>query len=798
VIGAADIEALLADGREELRLEDAPVDNSALRAVRGVRRLFIERSPTLSSLATLDCPGLVELSLAGCEKLTARGLAKLAELTELEVLDLSGGIATDALLKKLALPRLRVLDISRAEGRSAITGAGLKKLEAPALEVLKMRGAHDAAGVWQGLARFPRLRSLDFTGGYLGERRGLKTLEALEELIAPDLRYTALGKAFFEELEAMVALRRVDLRGSRLEKRYLKQLAAKRPELELLHEELPAEAPAPPAAVVAPPAGENRSVPELSSLLRYVERSDGTYNRTVPGVEPVVEVLEAAAAEVDPAWLADHLAGDLEPLDTVAALMVAARVVEQRGLEPPLDAALIERVTDARTATTSVQRATPRWFLGALALDAVLDAAGGRLPELLRAGLSNRDRPHLAQRVLRERPSAELGELVVEVVLDPSGPAEVRWNGVLALHDVGKRAGPYADARLRALDGLTELLIAGEDARLVRLANAGLVRLSPAHAARWRESGAAPSAPSDEELRAVACGPDGDERLEATRELILRDARAALARVVDDALERDLPARGDVDRCLVEAAEALGDEVQPRLAAIARDPQRSSIARYSAYRAARGLEAWAERALVDEDTPAQLRALLAEPGLPQAAQPELVAALRAGPARVRTKAVHALHSRMTEGGPRGQRAQLESLVDDEIARALRLMVDEREEGAAIATRWLALLGAAEDRERVVEGAARAGGFVSAGMEEPLKRLLSTHRSAGPERESIFENAVRVGYPENADRLGAAIIARWAALRLEAGDTDGARAGAAEAARRDPASLVARRVLKALG
>ncbi|MBL8737021.1 MAG: hypothetical protein JNL12_11380, partial [Planctomycetes bacterium] len=240
-----------------------------LRMLRHLDLSFDHGFEEVGVAAILQCRELRSLSLAGCQQLHGRLLARLHELPQLELLDLSaidgmnwragtaeldlpearaaleharrlagqGGMGpTDAALEGLArCPKLRTLDI----GNGHWTGAGLAELGAlrslreldafggqdpshgfvaslpKELERLDLCGEYGDALCSEIAAHLPKLRHLNLAACYRITERGLAALLANQALRSLDLRQMrGLGPGFAATLATGAHLERLDLRHS--------------------------------------------------------------------------------------------------------------------------------------------------------------------------------------------------------------------------------------------------------------------------------------------------------------------------------------------------------------------------------------------------------------------------------------------------------------------------------------------------------------------------------------------------------------------------------------------------------
>lgn len=240
-----------------------------LRVLRHLDLSFNHGFEEAGVRAILQCRELRSLSLEGCQQLHGRLLARLHELPQLEILDLSaidgmnwragtadidlpearaaleharrlagqGGMGpSDAAIEGLArCPKLRTLDI----GNGHWTGAGLAELGAlRSLRELNAFGGHDpstgfVASLPKELERLelcgeygdalcteiathlPNLRHLNLAACYQITERGLAALLANRALRSLDLRQMrGLGPGFAAVLAKGAHLERLDLRHS--------------------------------------------------------------------------------------------------------------------------------------------------------------------------------------------------------------------------------------------------------------------------------------------------------------------------------------------------------------------------------------------------------------------------------------------------------------------------------------------------------------------------------------------------------------------------------------------------------
>jgi len=130
-----------------------------------------------------DIPSLRHLKVWWRLPITERGIAYLAECTQLEQIELGKLPATDRNLAQLkALPRLKGLDVSG--GESKVTDAGMVHVgQMKQLESLSLPSAISDVGVAQ-LAGLKKLKSLQIGGpitdGGISRLAGLQNLEELE------------------------------------------------------------------------------------------------------------------------------------------------------------------------------------------------------------------------------------------------------------------------------------------------------------------------------------------------------------------------------------------------------------------------------------------------------------------------------------------------------------------------------------------------------------------------------------------------------------------------------------------
>jgi hypothetical protein len=176
----------------------------------------------LARLAAIKSLRVLDFS-AGATRITDAGLAHLAELPMLEELGLSRAAITEEGTKRLGTLRtLRRLDLSF----TPVTDAGLEPIASlRKLESLNLVGTGITDAGLQHVARLKNLRELELGSTAITEN-GLSHVAKLGKLESLNLSNRPITDAGLEPLAAMTSLRELDLSRTRITDAGLQRLAA--------------------------------------------------------------------------------------------------------------------------------------------------------------------------------------------------------------------------------------------------------------------------------------------------------------------------------------------------------------------------------------------------------------------------------------------------------------------------------------------------------------------------------------------------------------------------------------------
>jgi hypothetical protein len=173
-------------------------------AARQVAGLSLGPDVTDAGLAALEAfGGITRLDLAGCTRITARGLEHVGRMWGLEALDLWSALKVDddALAHLAGLSQLVTLNLRKCAKLTARGVAHLAGLEA--LAVLSLGGCTKVAdAALLHLARLPQLTALDLSSCPIGDA-GLACLGGLSELTILNLSWTKVTAAGLEQLASL-------------------------------------------------------------------------------------------------------------------------------------------------------------------------------------------------------------------------------------------------------------------------------------------------------------------------------------------------------------------------------------------------------------------------------------------------------------------------------------------------------------------------------------------------------------------------------------------------------------------